>query len=140
MVGCRIAAVQSLAALGLPAVLLTDSPEGVAYALAGLVVSLEAAGWAIGHNALRHAPSFSSEEHFARMPLRRSERRLVTFNLLTSVAAIPFLIPVLGRDAAVLGCAVLAVGALSLIRVWRGNSWLAISWVPAQPRARPPAT
>jgi hypothetical protein len=65
---------------------LTDPPEGVAYAVAGLVLSLEAAGWAIGRNALRLAPSFSPEEHFARTPLRRSERRLVAFNLVTSVA------------------------------------------------------
>ena len=128
----------AVAGLGVPALLLTDPPEGVAYALAGLVVSLEAAGLAIGRSAVRHAPSFSAEEGFVSMPLRRSERRLVAFNLVTSVAGIAFLILVFGGDVAVLGCAVLAVGALSLIRVWRANSWLAISWIPAQPRARPP--
>ena len=128
----------ALAVLGVPALLLTDPPEGVAYALAGLVLLLEAAGWAIGRNTVRHAPSFSPEEHFARTPLRHSERQLVAFNLVTCVAGAAFLILLVGGDVAVLGCALVAMAALSLIRVWRGNSWLAASWVPAAPRARPP--
>jgi hypothetical protein len=135
-VGGRIAAAQiGLAVLGVPVLLLTEPPRGVAYALAGLVLALEAAGWAVGRNALRDAPSFSPEEQFARTPLRRSERRLVALHLVTSVAGIALLIGVLGGDVAVLGCALLAAGALSLIRVWRANSWLAISWVPAAPRS-----
>jgi hypothetical protein len=139
--GSRIAGVQiALAVLGVPALLLTDPPVGVAYALAGLVAALEAAGSAIGRNALRQAPSFSPEAHFATTPLRRSERRLVASNLVTCIAGLAFLIFVVGGDVAVLGCAMLAVSAFSLIRVLRGNSWLAISWVPAQPRARPPMT
>ena len=50
--------------------------------------------------------------HVAGTPLRRSERRLVALNLVMSLAGIALLILVLGGDVAVLGCAVLATGAL----------------------------
>lgn len=69
------------------------------------------------------------------MPLGPNERRLVAFNLFFCLAAIAILLT-LDRKYAVLGGAIIAVSVLSLLRVWRGNSWLAISWVPARPRVR----
>ncbi len=117
-------------------VLLVDSaPEWVAYVTAGLLLGLEAAGWAVARRALRRAASFSSTQHLAARPLGPNERPLVAFNLFVGLAVVAFLLT-LDRKYAVLGGAFIAPSELSLLRVWRGNSWLAVSRVPARPRVR----
>lgn len=136
-IGARIALLQFASALvGGVVVLVVDSAsEWVAYVAAGLLLGLEAAGWAVARSALRRAASFSPTQHLAAAPLRPNDRRLIAFNLVGCLAIIAFLLTLDGKYA-VLGGALIAISVLSLLRVWRGNSWLAISRVPARPRVR----
>jgi hypothetical protein len=134
-IGGRLVQLQiALALVGGVAVLLIDSSsEWVAYVAAGLLLGLEVAGWAVARSALLRAAPVSRAQLLAAVPLTPNERRLVAVNVFVALAALAFLLT-LDRRYAALGGAIMAVSVLSFLRVWRGNSWLAISWVPARPR------
>ena len=104
----------------------------------GAIVALELAQWAGARAALRRAPRLPLREVYASHPLARKERRRIASLFVGSVIlAVVFLAIVTTEHQtarAVLLVVALAPGLLALYRVWRYNSWLAISRFPVDPR------
>lgn len=142
-----IAQLPPIVAVYLVVFLFDESYKEWAYAAGGAVVLLELAQFAIAREALRRIPSLSSRlmDLYSSLPLDRSQRQLVTFNLALSAigpALLLAIIPTTSFDGEVVVAAVLLVvgvapGFLSLYRVRRHNSWLAISRLGVRPRHPP---
>lgn len=110
------------------------------YVVAGVALLLELLQWGIARVALGRLPSVSPNDAYASLPLDQSQRRLVTFNLV-AVAIAPIVLVLMSPPAnfnVVLAVALIVAGftpgLLSLYRVWRHNSWLAVSRIPGQAR------
>jgi hypothetical protein len=118
--------------------LFDESARVWAYAAAGALLGLDLAKWAVEREALRRTPNVRSEESYATLPLNRRQRRLValTLVLMPLTAALLLTATALDVDVAVVAVLIIvaASGAIPLYRVWRHNSWLAISRLPARPR------
>jgi hypothetical protein len=112
-----------------------------AYVAAGTIVALEVVKWAIDHEALRRVPNLDLEELYASVPLDRRGRQVVLMNLVTiPLAAVGLLLiatTTFDVDLAVAIVFIVVLGTTSfptLLRVWRRNSWLAVSRIPTRPR------
>jgi hypothetical protein len=144
----RAAAVVSvLQMLGLFALfvvlLLADaSLKGVGYGIAAGILLLEVGQWALSRAALRKCPGFEPGDRYALRPLDPAQLRLVDFNLITTAFAPVVLALILPTTSFknqklivfLLLVAAMAPGGLSLWRVRRNRSWLAISRIPASTR------
>jgi hypothetical protein len=114
---------------------------------AAAVVLLELMHWALARVALRRVPDSFSGQVFASLPLDYRGRWLVSLALVTGLGTPIFLLAVMPESsffndhrasAAVLLIAAAAPSLLSLYRVWRHNTWLAVSRIPARPRRSHP--
>jgi hypothetical protein len=142
-----IAQLPAIVAVILVVFLFDESYKAWAYVAGGAIILLELAQWAIAREALRRRPSVTRQlnDLYSTLPLDRGQRQLVTFNLALGVigpALIVAAIPTTSFDGeAVIAAALIAVavapGFLSLHRVRRHNSWLAISRLGARPRHPP---
>jgi hypothetical protein len=143
-----LSVLQMLGLLALLAVLLfaDASLEGVGYGLAAGILILEVGQWALSKTALRRCPGLEPAERYALRPLDPAQLRLVEFNLITT-ALVPVVLALIIPTTSfkneklvvfVLLFAAMVPSGLSLWRVRRNQSWLAISRVPASPRRRPP--
>ena len=118
--------------------------KGAGYALAAGILILEVGQWALSQAALRRCPGFEPSERYASRPLDRAQLRLVEFNLMTTALApvvLALIIPTTSfknQKLVVFGLlfAAMIPSGLSLWRVRRNQSWLAISRIPARPRGR----
>ena len=75
--------------------------------------------------------------YLASAPVDSTGRRILAASLLALLVAGPVILAYTDLDPGVIiyGCAVIAVGWLTLFRMWHRRSWLAFSGVPG-PRAR----
>ncbi len=120
------------------------SLKGVGYALAAGILILEAGEWGLSRAALRRCPGFEPGERYALRPLDPAQLRLVDFNLITTAFApvvLALIIPTSSFKNQKLVVffllfAAMVPSGLSLWRVRRNRSWLAISRIPARPRQR----
>ena len=96
---------------------------------------------------MRRCPGFEPGKRYSSRPLDLAQLRLVEFNLITTALApvlLSLIIPTTSFKNEKLVVFVLLFAAmlpsgLSLWRVRRNQSWLAISRIPASPRRRPSA-
>jgi hypothetical protein len=111
------------------------------------VVLLDVVQWALARAALRRVPDSYPTEVYASLPLDRRERRLVSFILWGGLATPIVLLAAMPDSsfyndrpgvAALLLIAAETPGFLSLHRVWRHSSWLAVSRIPARARQSHP--
>lgn len=119
--------------------------KGVGYALAAGILVLEVGQWALSRAALRRCPGFEPGDRYAPRPLHPAQLRLVDFkphhHCFRAGGACPhhpdleLQEPEAGRVSPALPAMV--PSGLSLWRVRRNRSWLAISRIPASPRRRP---
>ena len=124
--------------------LFDESNKGWAYVAGGAIILLELAQWAVAREAHRLSPSLIPQlkDLYSTQPLDRGQRQLVTFNLalgLIGPVLLVAMVPTTSFDDEVVVAAALIVvavapGLLSLHRVRRHNSWLAISRLGARPR------
>jgi hypothetical protein len=114
---------------------------------AAAVVLLDVAQWALARAALRRVPDSFPAESYASLPLDRRSRQLVWFAMLAGLTTPILLLAVMPKSssfhdhlgvAAVLLIASETPSVLSLYRVWRHQSWLAISRIPARARRSHP--
>jgi hypothetical protein len=116
------------------ALALSISGHTAALGACSVVVALALARWMLEEVALRRLPAVDFASLYADSPLDRRQRALVA----ASLAATPILILLLFivvPSAGVVGLVVSAVTTVPrLSRVWRRNSWLAISRLPMEPR------
>jgi hypothetical protein len=119
--------------------------RGVGYALAAGILILEVGQCGLSRAALRRCPGFEPGKRYASRPLDPAQLRLVEFNLITTALA-PVVLAVIIPTTSfknqklvvfVLLFAAMIPSGLSLWRVRRNHSWLAISRIPASPRRRP---
>jgi hypothetical protein len=110
-------------------------------------VLLDVVQWALARAALRRVPDSFPAQVYASLPLDGRERWLVAFTLLAGLATPIVLLVVMPdtsffnhhvKSAAVLLIASETPSLLSLYRVWRHNTWLAVSRIPARPRQSHP--
>ena len=142
-----IAQLPAMAAVFLVLFIFDESYKAWAYAAGGAIILLEVAQWAIAREAFRRSPSLTRqlEDLYSTLPLDRGQRQLVTFNFALGVigpALLVAAVPTSSFDGEVVIAAALIVvavapGSLSLHRVRRHNSWLAISRLGARPRHPP---
>lgn len=143
-ISATLAYIQTLGLLALFFVmfLLDARLAAVAYAIAGGIVLAEMAQWALARVALSKAPALIPQQLYASAPLQAGHRRLVDFNLLSGLIA-PILlvleVPMTSfKHEKIVAFLVLAAACapsyLSLWRVRRHRSWLAIARIPARPR------
>jgi len=127
--------------------LVDESYKAWAYTGAAAIVLLELAQWALAREALRRIPGLSGQLAvlYSSLPLDHRQRRHVTSSLVL-FAVVPALLVVtvstISSDserviAAVLTCVAMGPGFLSLYRVRRHNSWLAVSRLGGRPRHPP---
>jgi hypothetical protein len=118
--------------------------EEAGYAFAAGILILEVGQWALSRAALRRCPGFEPSERYASRRLDAAQRRLVELNLVTTALA-PVMLALIIPTASfknqklvvfVLLFAAMVPSGLSLWRVRRNQSWLAISRIPANPRRR----
>lgn len=138
---------QTLGVFGLFVVLLFAgaSLKGMGYALAVGILLLEVGQWALSKAALRRCPGFEPGERYASRPLGPAQLRLVEFNLMTTVltpVVLALIIPTTSFRNQKLVMFLLLLAAmvpsgLSLWRVRRNRSWLAVSRIPASRRRSP---
>jgi hypothetical protein len=124
-----------------------ESTHVWAFVAAAAVVVLDLVQWALARAALRSVPDSFATQVYASLPLSPGERQLVLFALLAGLAT-PIALLALMPDtsffndhvgiAAVLLIASETPSWLSLYRVWRHNTWLAVSRIPARPRQSHP--
>jgi hypothetical protein len=123
------------------------STHVLAFALAAAVVLCDIVQWALARAAVRRVPDSLPAEVYASLPLDGRERRLVALSLLTGLVGPIFLLAAMPdtsffKDhlgaAAVLLIASETPTFLSLLRVRRHNTWLAISRIPGRPRESHP--
>jgi hypothetical protein len=110
-----------------------------AYVAAGALVGLELVKWLVEEAGRRKIPDFDFARLYASAPLTQQQRRLVGFELaLTPIMAAAFVTLAVSdpRTGAAVVFIVLVASQPSLYRVWRHNSWLAISRLPMRPRNR----
>lgn len=142
-----LSVLQMLGLLALFVVLLFAgaSLKGAGYALAAGILTLEVGQWRLSRAALRRAPGFEPGGRYSSRPLDPAQRRLVELNLITTALApvvLALIIPTTSFKnqklvVFVLLFAAMVPSGLSLWRVRRNHSWLAISRIPASPRRRP---
>jgi hypothetical protein len=119
--------------------------KGVGYALAVGILVLEVGEWAPSKAALKRCPGFEPASRYALRRLAPAHVRLVDFNLITTAFApvvLAIIIPTTSFKnqklvVFLLLFAAMIPGGLSLLRVRRNRSWLAVSRLPASPRRRP---
>jgi hypothetical protein len=114
---------------------------------AAAVVLLDLLQFALARVALQRVPdSFPAQVH-ASLPLDSRDRRLVLLGLVSGPVTVIFLLLAMPEgsffkdnlgSAAVVLVAAGAPAFLSLYRVWRNNTWLAVSRIPARPRQSHP--
>jgi hypothetical protein len=121
--------------------ILDQSNRSWALVIAGTVAALEGLKWAIESEALRRYPGIDVEALYRAAPLEPSHRRIVGFNLTVVPFALVgiFLSLITSLDFSVweaaLFIALLCVPwVVPLSRVWRHNSWLAMTRLPSRPR------
>jgi hypothetical protein len=127
-----ISSAQNLAVVGSFVGLFGFEDLSWAYVAVGLLVGLEIGDWLIARRALRRLQGAAANRR-NRVRLRRRERQLIVFTL----ASLPLITAVLVVDAAPAGASVPVVaaltvatlipGALTLRRVLRHDTWLAVS-------------
>jgi hypothetical protein len=107
----------------------------------GITGLLELAQIAVAREARRRVSDFSPQARYASLPLARRERQLVIVQLAIYPVAAVLLAAIVkssGFGDAATAMLLLAVanvpGFLSIYRVWRHNSWAAVSRLPAKPR------
>jgi hypothetical protein len=124
-----------------------DSTYVWAFVAAAGVVLLDITQWALARFALRRVPDSVPDELYSSLALDRRDRRLVSLFLLLAPAAPVLLLAAMPETsyfkdhlgvAAILLVAAEAPSFLSLLRVWRHNSWVAISRIPAHPNRSHP--
>jgi hypothetical protein len=128
-----------------PLLFLADRSERLwAYLAVGVVVVIEVAQALVARAAQRRIPGFSRGELYAARPLSRRDRQIVVAQLTGYPICAALLVVVVGSStsvgepaAAVLVAAWIAPGVLSVYRVWRHNSWSAVSRLPLRARSRP---
>jgi hypothetical protein len=103
---------------------------GVAMAAA---VALEGVKRVLEHLALARIPGFDFDALYASAPLERPHRILVVFNL-ALMPLVALALFAISPAAGLIGLVTILLSAPSLYRVWRRNSWLAISRLPLRPR------
>jgi hypothetical protein len=120
-----------------------SSTHAWAYAALAAFVGLEVAKWLVERAGLRRVPDVDLARIYASAPLDGRHRQLVGFNLLLLPIVAVFLVRIAAttfdvRSApAALFVVILGFGsARPLYRVWKFNSWLAISRLPSQPRQK----
>jgi hypothetical protein len=112
-----------------------------AYASLAGFVGLEVAKWLVEAAGLRQIPDVDIEGIYVSAPLDRRHRQLVGFNLLLLPVVAVFLLRIAATtfdvSPAIAALFLLILGQSAvrpLSRVWRCNSWLAISRLPSRPR------
>jgi hypothetical protein len=143
-VAAALSVVQTLGLLALVVVLLLADAglKGVGYALAAGILILEVAQWGLSRAALRRCPGFEPGDRYVLRPLDPAQLRLVDLNLITTAFApvvLALIVPTTSFKNEKLVVFLLLFAAmvptgLSLWRVRRNRSWLAISRIPACPR------
>jgi hypothetical protein len=113
----------------------------VAYAITAGILVLEVVQWGLSKAALARVPRSDRHERYASTPLGL-QQRIVELNLVVSACVPVWLALILPSTTFAHQKVVLVVlleiafapGWLSLWRVRRNHSWLAISRIPANPR------
>ena len=110
------------------------------YAAATVLLALGISQLLLVWEARRRAPTYRPEDIYALTPLDRGQRILVRLNLLVLVAFVPLLsisaVGALDMEFFPTVFVFLAVGLSGLrplLRVWKHNSWLAVSGLPQRP-------
>jgi hypothetical protein len=112
------------------------SDPAAAFGLCAVLLLLEFAKWLVDQQGLRQIPGFDFEELYASAPLEQAHRALVAFNLAGVLILVLFLSRI-SPEAGLVGLLTAVTTLPPLVRVWRRNSWLAISRLPSRPRRRP---
>jgi hypothetical protein len=142
------------AALGVPPALLSGavfvllvldrSNRSWAWLAIGAAAALQALKWTIESVALRRHPGIDFEALYRAAPLRPSDRRLLVSQFVITPVGLSGLFTVLitsfdfgAAEAALFTLYYAASWIVPFSRVWRCNSWLAISRLPFRARRRP---
>jgi small-conductance mechanosensitive channel len=142
------------AALGVPPALLSGaafvllmldrSNRSWVWLAIGAAAALQALKWTIESAALRRHPGIDFQALYRAAPLRPSDRRLLVSQFVIAPVGLIGLFAVLitsfdfgAAEAALFTLYYAASWVVPLSRVWRCNSWLAISRLPARARRRP---
>jgi hypothetical protein len=121
--------------------ILDQSDRSRALVVAGTVGALEALKWAVESEALRRHPGIDVEALYRAAPLEPFHRRIVAFNLTVVPFALVgiFVSLITSLDFGVWEAALFILfidvpWVVPISRVWRHNSWLAMTRLPSRPR------